>query len=220
MMPAVTHPLWPLFDLRLRTGEIVLRLPSEDDLVELVAVAKAGIHPPDEMPFGIAWTDKPSPRFEREFFQHHLGRLAAWRPDDWSLLLGVWVEGRTAGVQELGARDFAHERLVHTGSWLGRDFQGRGVGTLMRQAVLALAFDHLGAEVAETAGFVDNPQSLGVSRAVGYRENGVGRHAPRGIARDTQRFRMTLADWRARPRPGVVVEGLEACLELFGVPGR
>jgi hypothetical protein len=29
---------------------------------------------------------------------------------------------------------------------------------------------------------------------------------------------MTLEDWRSKPRPEVVVEHLEPCLELFGVP--
>ena len=41
-------------------------------------------------------------------------------------------------------------RTVGTGSWLGRPYQGRGIGKEMRGAVLALAFDGLGAEVAET----------------------------------------------------------------------
>ena len=31
-------------------------MPTDDDLPALLAVAKAGIHPPDEMPFGVAWT--------------------------------------------------------------------------------------------------------------------------------------------------------------------
>ena len=47
---------WPLFGLRLRTEHLVLRMPTDDDVVELLQVAKAGIHPPDEMPFGMAWT--------------------------------------------------------------------------------------------------------------------------------------------------------------------
>src|SRR5205085_1357591 len=67
IMPPVAHPLWPLFDLRLRTGNLELRLPTDDDLVALVAVARGGIHPPEEMPFGVAWTDAPSPEFERNF---------------------------------------------------------------------------------------------------------------------------------------------------------
>jgi RimJ/RimL family protein N-acetyltransferase len=216
----VTHPAWPLFDLRLRTGNLELRLPTQDELVELLELAKAGIHPPEEMPFGFAWTDQPSPEFDRNFFQFHLGQVSSWRPSEWSLPLGVWVEGEIAGIQEVSATNFAVLRTILTGSWLGQAFQGRGTGKLMRQAMLALAFDHLDAEVAESAGFFDNPASMGVSRSIGYRENGIGRLAPRGVARDTQRFRMTRDDWRARPRPEVVVEGLGPCLELFGVPAR
>jgi RimJ/RimL family protein N-acetyltransferase len=216
----VTHAAWPLFDLRLRTANLLLRLPTADDLVELIALAKAGVHPPDEMPFGFAWTDQPSPEFDRNFFQFHVQQWATWRPDEWSLPLGVWVDGEAAGVQELSATNFRVMRTALTGSWLGAGFQGRGIGKLMRQAVLALAFDHLEAEVAETAGFFDNPASLGVSRAIGYRENGIGRLAPRGIAGDTQRMRLTNVEWRARPRPDVAVEGLDACLDLFGVLAR
>jgi RimJ/RimL family protein N-acetyltransferase len=90
----------------------------------------------------------------------------------------------------------------------------------MRQAILALAFDHLGAEVAETEAFLDNPASNKVSLAVGYEPNGFGRLAPRGTPRETQKFRLTLEGWRSRPRPPVTVEGLEACLPLFGLPDR
>jgi RimJ/RimL family protein N-acetyltransferase len=60
-----------------------------------------------------------------------------------------------------------HLRTVRTGSWLGLPFQGQGYGKAMRQAVLALAFDGLGAEVAETEAAVDNLRSAGVSRSVG-----------------------------------------------------
>ena len=45
------------------------------------------------------------------------------------------------------------------------------------------------------------------------------RLAPRGEARETQKFRLTLAGWRARPRPEVTVEGLDACRWLFGLDG-
>jgi hypothetical protein len=69
---------WPIFRLRIATARLELRLPTDDELIALVDVAKAGIHPREQMPFGVAWTDKPSPRFEREFLQHHwLMRLVA-----------------------------------------------------------------------------------------------------------------------------------------------
>jgi RimJ/RimL family protein N-acetyltransferase len=215
MMPAMAHPLWPLYDLRLRTGELELRLPTEAELADFSAIVAAGIHPPDDMPFGIAWTDQPSPARERMSYQFWMGTRANWTPEEWVLTLGVWVAGEPAGFQDLVGRQFATLRTVRTGSWLGRPFQGRGVGTLMRQAVLALAFDHLGAEVAESEAFIDNPASNRVSLAVGYEPNGFGRLAPRGVPRQTQRFRLTVDGWRARPRPEVEVEGLASCLDLF-----
>src|SRR5687768_9550303 len=93
------HPLWPLFDLRLRTDRLVLRLPTDDDLVDLAATARAGIHPPDEMPFGIAWTDKPSPQFERESAQHHWLARATWSPERWNLHLAVFLDGSPSALR-------------------------------------------------------------------------------------------------------------------------
>lgn len=222
-MPPMPHPLWPLYDLRLRTsdpraGNLELRVPLEAELPAFSAVASRGIHPADEMPFRIPWTTMPSPERERSSYQFWMSTRAGWTATDWTLTLGVWVDGEPAGFQDLRGHEFVVYRTVGTGSWLGQGFQGRGVGKLMRQAVLALAFNHLGAEVAETEAFIDNPASNRVSLGVGYQPNGFGRLAPGGVARDTQRFRLTLADWRARPRPQVTVEGLEASLELFGLP--
>lgn len=223
MMPPMTHPLWPLYDLRLRTSEpgagpLELRVPTEAELPAFVALASRGVHPPDEMPFSIPWTDLPSPARERSSYQFYMSTRAGWTVDDWTLTLGVWADGEPAGFQDLRAHEFLRFRTVATGSWLGQGLQGRGIGKLMRQAALALAFDHLGAEVAETEAFLTNPASARVSLGVGYEPNGIGRLPQRGVARETQRFRMTIDGWRARPRPAVTVEGLESSLELFGLP--
>ena len=221
----MTHPLWPIYDLRLSTsapgiGTVVLRVPEEAELPAFVDLASRGIHQPDEMPFSIPWTDLPSPERERSSYQFYMSTRAGWSVDDWILTLGVWVDGEPAGFQDLRAHEFARFRTVLTGSWLGLSFQGRGIGKLMRQMVLALAFDHLGAEIAETEAFLTNPSSSAVSLGVGYEPNGVGRLPLRGIAQDSQRYRMTVEGWRARARPIVTVEGLEACRELFGIGRR
>jgi RimJ/RimL family protein N-acetyltransferase len=211
------HPLWPLFDLRVRTGDLELRLPIDDDLVELAQLARAGVHPPEEMPFAFAWTDLPSPQFERSFAQFHWSSRAGWKPSDWTLDLAVSRGGRLVGMQSLAAKDFPALRTVNTGSWLGQKFQRQGIGRQMRQAVLALAFDHLGADAAESGAFLDNPASSRVSEALGYEPNGVTRAAPRGTAREMLRYRMTREGWQSRPRPAVEVDGLDGCLELFGI---
>ena len=82
------------------------------------------------------------------------------------------VGGTLVGLQAFHTTNFAVVRSGETGSWLGRCFQGQGIGTRMRRAVCALAFDHLGAVEVTSAAFLDNPASLAVSRKVGYEPNG------------------------------------------------
>jgi RimJ/RimL family protein N-acetyltransferase len=216
----VTHPLWPLFDLRLRTARLELRLPTDDDLTALAATARAGIHPPEEMPFAVAWTDLPSPAFERSFVQFHWAKRAEWKPERWVLNLATFLDGTPIGSQSIEATDFAILRTVLTGSWLGLPWQGKGYGKEMREAVLALAFEGLGADVAESGAFADNPASAAVSRALGYEPNGIERLAPRGEAKELTRYRMTRDRWAGRTRAPTRILGLEGCLDLFGAGPR
>ena len=215
-MDARLETAWPLFGLRLRTEHLELRMPTDDDVVELLEVAKAGIHPPDEMPFGMAWTTVKSPAFDRSFMQHYWRTRGAWSPEAWFLNFMVVRDGRPIGAQHVDAEEFAILRTVHTGSWLGRAYQGRGFGKEMRAAVLGFAFDGLGAHVAESSAFLDNHASNGVSRALGYEENGFGSLAPQGVARVTQKFRLTAEVWRSRPRPALAIEGLDGIRDQFG----
>jgi RimJ/RimL family protein N-acetyltransferase len=214
--PATLADAWPLFALCIRSERLVLRLPTDDEILALIDIARAAIHPPDEMPFGVAWSVAPSPGFERGFVQHHWLMRAAWTPDDWTLNLMVEHDGQPIGSQSIHGRAFAVHRTVDTGSWLARAWQGRGLGREMRSAVLAFAFDGLGARIAESEAFLDNVASNRVSRSVGYQDNGRGALAPQGVSRETQRFRMTVADWRSRPRAPVAIDGLKACREMFG----
>ena len=210
------HP-WPIFDVRVWTERLELRLPTELELLELLDLAMSGIHGPDEMPFGFAWTDQPSPLFERSFMQFHWSTRANWSPGKWSLDFGVWAEGRLVGTQGIGAENFAVLRTVSTGSWLAREFQGQGIGKEMRSAVLGFAFDHLEAIWATSGSFRDNPASAAVSRALGYDEDGMDVLAPRGEAKELIRWRMHIEQWRARERPRVEVGGLDRCWDLFGL---
>jgi RimJ/RimL family protein N-acetyltransferase len=207
---------WPLFGLTLRTERLVLRLPTDHELLELMDLAQAGIHPHGEMPFAVPWSTMPSPAFEHGYLAYHWANRSGWSAGEWELGLGASFEGTLIGMQGMQARDFAVRRTVGTGSWVGQDFQGRGFGKEMRAALLALAFDGLGARLAETEAFLDNAASNAVSRALGYEENGFGSLAPDGVPRETQRFRMTADLWRSRPRPTVAIEGLDASRDMFG----
>ncbi|MEV0164530.1 RimJ/RimL family protein N-acetyltransferase [Nonomuraea fuscirosea] len=205
----------PLFGLRLTTPRLELRLPTLDDLDELADRALEGIHDPERMPFFVPWTQAPRDELPGSLIRYHLGVMSRWQPDDWYCNFVVVHDGRVIGVQDLQARTFAVTRHVSTGSWLGQAYQGKGLGTEMRAAVLHLAFAGLGALTAGSGAFVDNPASLGVSRRLGYRPDGVSVHEVRGRRAVEQRLRLERDDFTS-PVP-VDVHGLEPCLPHFGL---
>jgi RimJ/RimL family protein N-acetyltransferase len=209
---------WPLFDLRLRTPRLELRLPSDADLEALASLAAAGVHDPEVMPFSVPWTDLSPAERGRGVLQYHWSKRAEWKPERWSLELAIVRDGTVVGTQGVGAHDFAVLREVATGSWLGQAFQGQGIGTEMRGAVLHLAFAGLGAKYARSEAFVDNPASLGVSRKLGYADDGIELHARRGAAAVTRRVRLDRQTWEATQTVPVTIEGLEPCLRMFGLP--
>jgi len=209
------HP-WPLFDLRLRTPHLELRLPTDEDLLELVRVARGGIMEEGRVFFAAPWHELPSPAFERQFLQHWWRSRGSWSPTSWSLGLAVVAEGRPIGIQDVMAEQFAVRKTVATASWLGAANHGRGYGTEMRAAVLALAFEGLGAERAESGYFTGNAASARVSEKLGYVPNGEEVYAVAGIRVVESRVRVTPDAWRRDLVP-VTMEGLEPCLPLFGV---
>ncbi|MGN9838801.1 GNAT family N-acetyltransferase [Nonomuraea sp. H19] len=206
---------WPLFNLRLTTPRLELRLPSLDDLDELAERALEGVHDPDLMPFGVPWTDASAADLPGNVVRFHLGVISRWRPEQWSGNFVAVHEGRVIGTQDLSASDFPITREVHTGSWLGRAHQGAGLGTEMRAAVLHLAFAGLAAQTAVSSAFLDNPASLAVSRKLGYRPDGLSVHQVRGQRAVQQRLRLHHDDFTS-PVP-VEIHGLEPCLPHFGL---
>ena len=210
---------WPLFDVRIISRKLVLRLPTDEDISDLIEVARRGIHDPEMMPFASPWTDQPSPKLEKSFYQWHWGGRAGWETDDWRFGLAVFLNDQPIGAQDVSAKSFAKLKTVSSGSWLGKEFQGRGLGKQMRAAMLHFAFEGLGAEAAESEAWETNAASIGVSTSLGYERNGFTRRPdPRGGPgyRTGLRFRITRERWEQTPRPEVRIEGLGGCLDMFG----
>jgi RimJ/RimL family protein N-acetyltransferase len=183
--------IWPPFALRLEAGDLVLTVLREGDLPELVDLALDGIHDPAQTPFLFPWTDAPADQLPANYVRY-VGRvLAGQSPESTSLQLVVRRSGQVVGIQALEGEDFPVTRTLETGSWLALRFHGQGIGTRMRQAVCALAFDHLGAERITSSAFIDNPSSLAVSRKVGYRTNGRQWVARRGVSAEQERLLLT-----------------------------
>jgi RimJ/RimL family protein N-acetyltransferase len=111
---------------------------------------------------------------------------------------------------------------------VGRAFQGGGIGTEMREAMLHFAFEGLGALAANSGAYDDNAASNRVSRKAGYEPNGVraiarrrGPGAPGGASVERAmetRYRIERDAWLARRRDDIEIHGLDdEVLAAFGV---
>lgn len=206
---------WPLRDLVLHTPRLELRPDDDAGLDGLVAAAYGGVHPPQEMPFLVPWTDADPRYLGRGILQYFWSQRAALAPEGWTVNFLVRHDGRVIGTQSLTGTDFATTREVKTGSWLGMAHQGDGLGTEMRAAVLLLAFDHLGAVRARSDAFADNHASHRVSAKLGYRRDGSRTVVRRGVAAEDVRLVLD-ADGFRRPDWELRAAGVEGCRGLLG----
>lgn len=202
----------------LRTPDLTLRVMSEADLPAVLAAL------PDDVELNPSATryaalDLPANR-RAVVAQSYWRALGTWSPDDWALPFVV-RRGREAaapvlGVQWLEGPDYRADRTVDSASWLVPEVRGTGLGRQMRAAVLQLAFTRLGAVAAVSSAVVTNAASLGVSRALGYREThtSVLEHSGETL----QHVRVDRATWTAAGLgDGVEVLGAEAALPYFGL---
>jgi RimJ/RimL family protein N-acetyltransferase len=208
---------WPLFGLRVCTPRLELRYVDDALAQQLCELAIEGVHAPDAMPFSIPWTRQPPEVMRVEYPKHLWAKRATMGAEEWSLHFAVLVDGAVAGVQHIFAFGFPIIRQFETGSWLGLRFQGQGLGTEMRAAVLHLGFDGLGAVRAETSAWEDNPSSQAVTRKLGYADNGWTYMAREGRRVRMLRYALAREEWEQRCRPDITIVGLDGCLPVLGL---
>jgi RimJ/RimL family protein N-acetyltransferase len=88
----------------------------------------------------------------------------------------------------------------------------------MREAVLHLAFDGLRAERADTAAWVTNHASLGVSRAMGYRDNGTTTRAAEGRRVEQVNLTLSRSDWRGSAGEYAIAGLTPGASDMLGLP--
>ncbi|MCC2313497.1 GNAT family N-acetyltransferase [Cellulomonas xiejunii] len=218
--PLTDADIWPLTGLRVIGGGLELRAPDDRMLFDLARVASRGVHREDYMPFLFPWTRGTPVQVARSVMTYQWSLRQRTTPADWAIELAVVRDGVPLGTQGVYAKDFLVTRTAETGSWLGLQHQHGGVGTRMRLLMLHLLFEGFDALHATSSAFVDNPGSSGVSRRIGYRENGVLHQAREGGPVDSQLYVLDRADWDARPdelRLDVTIEGLEPVRQQLGM---
>lgn len=223
--------LWPVADLKVgarvtlrgRPGgvhHLELRYLDDDLALALARVASRGVHSPDAMPFDVPWTRGTPLEVARSVLTYQWGARSRLSPGRWALELAVVLDGEPVGIQALQAEEFLVTGTVETGSWLGLEHQGAGVGTAMRLLALHLAFDGFGARAATTSAWEDNPASNAVTRRLGYERDGARTEVREGVAVEKLRYRLRRETWHVRPadqRLEVTSEGVEGTRELLGI---
>lgn len=206
--------MWPAHGIHLRTADLDLRVMTEGELGVLAAAL------PDDVEMNphatrYAGLDERANR-RAVLAQGYWRALGLWSPDDWALPFVVRSRGELVGVQWLEGPDWRSDHTVDSSSWLVMSARGRGLGKQMRAAVLALAFGPLAAEAAVSSAVVENASSLGVSRALGYRDT--HRSVLEHSGETLQHVRLDRATWVASAQAhGVVIDGVAPALPLFGV---
>jgi RimJ/RimL family protein N-acetyltransferase len=212
--------LWPPLGLRVVGAGLELAWARDELTFALAREAAQGVHDASAMPFVVPWTRGTPEQVGRSVLQYAWGRRGVLSPDDWCLQLAVLRDGQAVGLQDAFARGYPVTRTAETGSWLGLRHHRQGIAWRMRLLMLHLLFEGLGAATATTSAFDDNPGSLGVTRKLGYRENGVTTAVRDGAPVTSRLFRMDRADWDGRPdwmRPAVELHGVDRLRQLLDV---
>lgn len=177
-MPLTLVDIWPLFGLSLHTPDLELRIIRDEDLPGLVAAAADGIHEEDFVPFASNWALKPPQELRENSARNDWGKRAALSAKRWNLAFAIHYRKKIIGQQNLRGEYPVRARSVGSGSWLSGEYQGRGLGTQARIAVVLFGLDYLGLTELTSGAWGPNHASHAVSRKVGYRPNGTRRHAP------------------------------------------
>lgn len=215
---ALSPSPYPPLNVQVHTPRLSL-LGATDELLErLVPTVRKGVATKPPWPFDdpmSLYLDAP----EREW--DWLRRIWSGRSrvsaDFWRLYFVVVADGEPVGMQDLIGTGFAALGTVTTFSWLGPDARGGGLGKEMRQAVLHLAFDGLGAREAGSDAFVDNRASNRISEALGYLPNGFDWATRRGETAQLNRWRLPREQWLTRRRDDIELVGVGECLPVLGI---
>ena len=219
-MPAssVTTSSYPPLNVQVRTPRLSL-LGATDELLErLVPVVRKGVVTAAPWPFDDPMSlYKDSPDREWAWLRGVWAGRAKVSDSFWRLYFVVVADGEPVGIQDLIGTNFSVFGTVQTFSWLSAVVRGRGLGKEMRQAVLHLAFEGLGARQANSDAFFDNHASNRVSQALGYQPNGVDWATRRDDAAEINRWRLTRDAWSMGRRDDIELIGVAECLPVLGI---
>ncbi|MGH3738307.1 MAG: GNAT family N-acetyltransferase [Micromonosporaceae bacterium] len=175
---------------RLENDHVLLRPIAPDDRESLRAIAMD----PEIWRYFVAAVGNDAEFdafFDACLSDHRAGRRAVYHITDKST-------GRAAGSMSFGNLSEPDRRLEIGWSWLGRDFQGKGVNRWAKLLLLEHAFERLDAERVEFKTDQLNQQARRGLRNIGATEEGTFRSynpMPDGRRRDAVFYSVLRAEW-------------------------
>lgn len=144
-------------------------LPDAPELWDAVDASRASLSP--WLPWVPFQTDVQSS-----------ARYAEMSASDWDFGRAVRFAVRDRKSRSfLGIVSLENVQHLHLsadlGYWLRQDARGRGLMTEAAQGAVEFAFRHMGAHRVRVAASTENHRSLGVIRRLGFRFEGISRHA-------------------------------------------
>ena len=146
-----------------------LRLYEERDADELYQLIEANRH---HLSQWLGWAIASTHADTVAFIRQGLRQLA----DNQGLQLAIVDRGRIVGTIGQHLVDWRN-RFTSLGYWLAADAQGRGTMTAAVRALVDHAFADWGIERVEIRAGIENSRSRAIPERLGFREEGVLRHA-------------------------------------------
>jgi ribosomal-protein-serine acetyltransferase len=168
-----------------------LRLLEPHHAAELYTVVDANR---EHLREWLPWVDASrSAEHTRGFIHGSLLRFAERE----AIVLGIWVEGRIAGVIE-GRTDEVN-LTMDIGYWLAREATGRGAASKACQALIRYGFEERGLRRVQIRCAAGNARSCALAERLGFALEGVNRQALRVGSRwlDQKVYAVLASDWKA-----------------------
>jgi RimJ/RimL family protein N-acetyltransferase len=207
-------------ELSVQVDDVELRTMRWTDFPAYAEIVVGGLFAPQEHPtLGPWYSPEDLAGSARRAIASQLIGWSDIETERWALDLGVFRDGQLLGSQLIRSSSFLDNHQASTESLLAPRFRGRGLGTKSRAGALHLAFDVLGAETVTAAALADNLASHGVSRALGYYDEGQVVREYGGQRYTLQQWRIDRATWeQQRHRWALSATGTTGLRRILGVP--
>jgi hypothetical protein len=193
-----------LTSLRIEYDGLTMRSPLDDDIDPLMAVYDDSfdLHPGQRAVADLATARK------RILNERIRGMRYPHDRYDWNLELIVETEpGAVLGWASLYPQNRSSWDVLETSSWVERGQRGHHHSRTMRQGLLALTFDGLGAHIAVSRARADS-RSNGTSKRLGYRTS-----SSYPDSDGYWNWFLTKPEWEATRQSGIMVDGYQSFLD-------